>query len=176
MSLILTGTSAGYLFAQGNTGSILGTVTDESGAVVPNAKVAITNTQTGVQASVPTDSLGNYLFNFLAPGSYKVESELAGFKKFTRENVNLEMARQLRIDIVLETGAVTETVSVAAQTPLLETETGALSSTVENRLARSLPSLGRNPQDFRLLVPGWCSIETATPSRRVGWFARIRTI
>jgi hypothetical protein len=154
LSLVLTVISAGSLFGQGNTGSILGTITDASGAVVPNAKVSITNTHTGVQASVITDSLGNYLFNFLAPGSYKVEAELSGFKKFTRENVNLEMARQLRIDIVLETGAVTETVSVTAQTPLLETETGTLSSTVENRLAASLPTLGRNPQDFRLLVPG----------------------
>ena len=59
------------------------------------------------------------------------------------------MARQLRIDIALETGAVTETVNVAGQTPLLETETGTLSSTIENRQVVSLPTLGRNPQDFR---------------------------
>ncbi|HWB96124.1 MAG TPA: hypothetical protein VG672_05465, partial [Bryobacteraceae bacterium] len=64
------------------------------------------------------------------------------------------MNRQLRIDVVLETGSITETVNVAAHTPLLETETGALSSTIENRQVVSLPTLGRNPQDFRLLVPG----------------------
>jgi hypothetical protein len=153
-SLALTLLVAGSLFGQGNTGSILGSVTDASGAVVPNARISITNTRTGVQAAATTDALGNYSFNFLAPGSYQVEAEVSGFKKFTRENVNLEMARQLRIDVALETGAVTETVNVAGQTPLLETETGTLSSTIENRQVVSLPTLGRNPQDFRLLVPG----------------------
>src|SRR6266851_4107906 len=153
-SLVLTLLVAGSLFGQGNTGSILGSVTDASGAVVPNARISITNTRTGVQAAATTDALGAYSFTFLAPGTYQVEAEVSGFKKFTRENVNLEMARQLRIDVALETGAVTETVNVAGQTPLLETETGTLSSTIENRQVVSLPTLGRNPQDFRLLVPG----------------------
>src|SRR2546425_4125285 len=98
-ALALTLLVVGSLFGQGNTGSILGTVTDASGAVVPNARISITNTHTGVQASSPTDALGNYLFNFLAPGSYKVDAEVSGFKKFTRENVNLEMARQRRIHV-----------------------------------------------------------------------------
>jgi hypothetical protein len=101
-----------------------------------------------------TDAQGNYLFNFLSPGSYKVETEVTGFKKFLRDNITLETGRQLRIDARLETGAITETVSVTAQTPLLETETGTLSGTIENRQVSSLPTLGRNPQDFRLLVPG----------------------
>jgi hypothetical protein len=144
----------GALFGQGNTGSILGTVTDATAGVVPGTKVTVTNVRTGVQVSAEADALGNYLFNFLAPGAYRVEAERVGFKKFVRENVNLEMSRQLRIDISLETGAVTETVNVAAQTPLLETETGTLGATIENRQVVSLPTLGRNPQDFRLLVPG----------------------
>ncbi|MFN7925543.1 MAG: TonB-dependent receptor [Bryobacteraceae bacterium] len=146
--------AAALLLGQGNTGAILGTVTDASGSVVPSAKVSIQNTRTGVKTDTTSDSAGNYLFNFLQPGQYKVETEVSGFKKFTRENVNLEMSRQLRIDIALETGQVTETVNVAAQTPLLETETGTLSGTIENRQVVSLPTLGRNPQDFRLLVPG----------------------
>ncbi|MDX1981212.1 MAG: TonB-dependent receptor [Bryobacteraceae bacterium] len=146
--------AAALLHGQGNTGSVLGTITDPTGAVVPAAKVTIVNVRTGVQTETTSDALGNYLFNFLQPGGYRVETEVAGFKKVTRENVNLEMSRQLRIDIVLETGAVTETVNVAAQTPLLETETGSLSATIENRQVVSLPTIGRNPQDFRLLVPG----------------------
>ena len=145
---------AASLLGQGNTGAILGTLTDATGAVVPSAKIQITNTRTGVKIDTTTDSVGNYLFNFLAPGAYKVEAEVAGFKKVSRDNVNLEMSRQLRIDIALETGQVTETVNVAAQTPLLETETGTLSGTIENRQVVSLPTLGRNPQDYRLLVPG----------------------
>jgi len=151
VALALFGLAA---FGQGNTGSILGTLTDASSAVVPSAKVTITNVLTGVKLENTTDSQGNYLFNFLSPGSYKVEAEVTGFKKFVRENITLETGRQLRIDARLETGAVTETVSVTAQTPLLETESGTLSGTIENRQVSSLPTLGRNPQDFRLLVPG----------------------
>ena len=153
-SAVLFVAFAASLFGQGNTGSILGTVSDATGAVVPGAKITVTNVRTGVGVESVTDSVGNYQFNFLAPGAYKVEAEAAGFKKFARDNVNLEMARQLRIDIPLETGQVTETVNVEAQTPLLETETGTLSATIENRQVVSLPTMGRNPQDFRLLVPG----------------------
>ena len=145
--------AASSLFAQGNSGSILGTVTDSSGGVVAAAGISVTNTRTGVKAETVSDALGNYLFNFLAPGSYRVETEVPGFKKFTRE-VNLETGRQLRVDLPLETGSVTETVNVAASTPLLETETGTLGATIENRQVMSLPTIGRNPQDFRLLVPG----------------------
>ncbi len=122
--------------------------------MVPGAKIQITNTRTGVKSDTTTDAVGNYLLNFLSPSAYKVEAEVAGFKRFSRDNVGLEMSRQLRIDIALETGQVTETVNVAAQTPLLETETGTLSGTIENRQVISLPTLGRNPQDYRLLVPG----------------------
>lgn len=141
-------------FGQGNTSSVVGTVTDPSGAVAPNVKVTATNVATGVHSAVTSDTLGNYTISLLPPGMYQVETELAGFKKFVRENVSLDMTRQLRIDIALETGAVTETVSVAATTPLLETETGTLSATISNEQVTRMPSLGRNPQDFRLMVPG----------------------
>jgi Carboxypeptidase regulatory-like domain len=144
----------GYAFGQGNTGSILGTVTDPTGAVVPGADVVATNVKTGVQSNAVTDGLGNYLIQFLQPGAYRLEVGVPGFKKFVRESLNLEMTRQLRIDVSLETGVVTETVSIEASTPLLETETGALSTTIENTQVTSLPLLGRNPQEFRLLVPG----------------------
>ncbi len=142
------------LFGQGNTSSIVGTVIDPSGAVVPGVKVVATNVATGVASTVTTDSLGNYTVSVLPPGNYHVEAEVTGFKKFVRQNVTLEMTRQLRIEIQLETGAVTETVTVQAQTSLLETETGTLSATVENSQIIRLPSLSRNPQDFRLMVPG----------------------
>ncbi len=142
------------LYGQGNTGSFVGTVIDPSSAVVAGAKVTVSNVRTGVKTEGTTDAQGNYVFNFLSPGTYRIETEVAGFKKFVRDGVNLETGRQLRIDVNLETGAVTETVNITATTPLLETETGTLSGTIENRQVISLPTLGRNPQDFRLLVPG----------------------
>ena len=103
-------------FGQGNTSSIVGTVTDPSAAVVAGVKVIATNSATGVQTTSMTDSLGNYVINLLPPGSYQVDAEVSGFKKFVRQKIGLEMTRQLRIDIPLETGAVTETVSVTAET------------------------------------------------------------
>ena len=141
-------------FGQGNTSSIVGTVSDPSGAVVPNVKVTATNAQTGVISESTTDSLGNYTISLLPPGTYNIEATVEGFKKFLRPNVALEMTRQLRIDMPLETGQVTESVTIEATTPLLETETGQLSTTIENRQVLALPTLGRNPQDYRLLVPG----------------------
>jgi hypothetical protein len=141
-------------FGQSSTGSIVGTVTDASGAVVPGVKITITNMGTGVQITPVTDSLGNYRADFLPPGVYQITGEHAGFKKFVRENVVLDAARQLRVDLALETGAVTESVNVTASTPLVETETGTLSTTVENAQVIRLPLISRDPQSLRLLVPG----------------------
>ncbi|MBL8213493.1 MAG: carboxypeptidase regulatory-like domain-containing protein [Bryobacterales bacterium] len=121
---------------------------------MPNVKITVTNAGTGIVSNSTTDSVGNYTIPNLPPGTFLVEAEAAGFKKFVRQNVNLEMTRQLRIDIPLETGTATETVNVEATTPLVETETGQLSTTVATRELIALPSIGRNPQDFRLLVPG----------------------
>jgi hypothetical protein len=145
---------AGCLFAQANTGSILGTATDSSGAVVPQVKVLLINVKTGLQSSVITNSVGDYVFEFLPPGDYRMEAEVPGFKKFVRENITLDVTRQLRINIALEAGQVTETVSVTARASLVETETGSLSTTVENQQVTSLPLLGRDPQALRLLAPG----------------------
>jgi hypothetical protein len=152
--LLVAFVAAVAVFGQGNTGGIVGTLTDPSSAVVAGAKVIVTNTLTGVKTEGNTDSQGGYVFNFLSPGTYKLETEVAGFKKFVRAGIALETGRQLRLDVALETGAVTETVNVSATTPLLETESGTLSGTIENRQVISLPTLGRNPQDYRLLVPG----------------------
>jgi hypothetical protein len=144
---------ASCLFGQGNTGNILGTITDPSAAVVPGVKVLVTNVETGVQTSTVTDSLGNYSVQFLPAGTYRVEAEAAGFKKFVRENIKLDISRQLRVDVKLETGAITESVSVTAAPPLVETETGSLSTTVESRQMITLP-IGRNPQTLANFVPG----------------------
>ena len=155
MRLVMTMLLCGIcLFGQANTGSIRGTVSDSTGAVVPSAKISLTNVKTGVQSTVATDGLGDYLFEFLPPGDYRIEAEVAGFKKFVRENITLDVTRQLRIDIPLEAGQVTETVSVTARASLIETETGSLSTTVENQQVTGLPLLSRSPQDLRLLAPG----------------------
>src|SRR5436853_7911463 len=90
-------------FSQSNTGSIVGTMTDATGAVVPGVKVTVSNNSTGVQITAVTDNVGNYRVDFLPPGTYQITVENPGFKKFVRDNIVLDAARQLRIDLVLET-------------------------------------------------------------------------
>src|SRR4051812_20816568 len=90
--------------AQTTTSTIVGTVTDPSGAVVPAVNIVVRNIDTGIRSAATTDSVGNFTVGQLPPGNYEVTGELAGFKKFVRPNVTLEMTRQLRIDMQLETG------------------------------------------------------------------------
>jgi hypothetical protein len=142
------------LWGQANTASIRGLVIDPSGAVIPAAQVTLVNTGTGVQTATRTNPAGEYLFEFLPPGTYKIETKSPGFKTFTREGVSLELARQLRIDVPLEPGQVTETINVAAQAPLVDTENGALGTTVQNQMVTELPLLSRNPQSLVLLGAG----------------------
>jgi hypothetical protein len=113
--------SAVSLFAQGNTGAILGTITDPSGAVVPRVKVTVTNTQTNVATNTETDNAGAYAVRFLQAGNYRVAAELPGFKKIDRENIQLDVFRELRVDLALETGTQADSVTVQAQAALVET-------------------------------------------------------
>jgi len=147
-------TTTSLLFGQANTASIRGTVSDASGAVVPGVQVKLTNTGTGVPSFVKTNDAGDYLFQFLPPGNYRIEAEVSGFKKFVQENVTLDLARQLRIDVALQPGQVSETIDVTAAPPLVDTENGSLGTTVQNQMLTSLPNLSRNPQTLQLLSPG----------------------
>ncbi len=142
------------LFGQGSTGSILGTVTDPTGAVIPGSQVTITNVDTGIANEVTTNEVGNYVVRFLQPGRYSVQGAAEGFSRVLRENIVLEMTREQRVDLQLSPGQVTEVVEVTAAPPLLETETGQQSTTIENKLMVSLPLLGRNPQLLMRLAPG----------------------
>jgi hypothetical protein len=146
--------AASMLWAQGNNATIVGSVSDPSGAVMPGVAVVATNVNTNVRSSVVTDGSGNFQIPNLQPGMYQVEVQSTGFKRFIRQNVSLEIDRQLRLNAVLEPGAVSESVNVSAEAPLVQTETGALSTTMETRQVASLPLLGRNPQELKALIPG----------------------
>src|SRR5579862_5411973 len=99
-------------FAQ--TATILGTVTDPTGSVVPAATVSVTNTSTGVKRAVQTNTTGNYIAPELPIGLYSMRAEAAGFKSYERTGVKLDSNDTLRVDVVLEVGQVTESVTVAA--------------------------------------------------------------
>lgn len=142
------------VWGQNVYGTITGTVTDASGAVISDAAVTLTNLDNGEKHSIQTNASGNYTFVNLLPGRYKIEGEKAGFKKFVREPIDVEIESGLRVDIALPIGAQSETVEVTSETPLLQPETNSLGQVVEQRTVTELPLNGRNPLAMVALVPG----------------------
>src|SRR5579864_6707259 len=108
------------LFAQGNLGRILGTVTDQTGAVLPGATVSVIDTQRGLARSLVTDGAGEYNAPQLIPGTYTVRVEAKGFKTLNRENVVLEVGKEVRVDLTPQPGEQTQTVTVTEALPLVD--------------------------------------------------------
>src|SRR6266853_6745207 len=142
------------LFAQGNFGRILGTVTDQTGAVLPGATVTIIDTQRGPARTLSTDSAGEYNAPNLIPGTYTVRVEAKGFKILARENIALEVGREVRVDLTPQTGDQTQTVTVTESIPLVDTATSNLGGTLNNADINDLPLNGRNYQQLMALRPG----------------------
>lgn len=121
--LLLGSLGTGLLWSQGERGSLSGTVTDPTGAVVPGAKVTARNVATGVEVSTETTEAGVYRLLYLSPGTYRISVSAPGFRTAVRENVALRVAQSLTVDFVLEVGELTEEVTVTGAPPLLETGT-----------------------------------------------------
>lgn len=150
-------------FAQTITATITGTVTDPNGAIVSGATVTATSAETGLTKTATTDNEGRYTIPFLQPGVYTITAEGAGFAKATRSNVKLEVAQTATLDFPLTVGGTQEIVEVeGATTPLLQTETSQLETTIESKLVEDLPSVERNIFSFVTLVPGTIDAGLAT--------------
>src|SRR4029077_12431471 len=142
------------LFAQANFGRILGTVTDQSGGVVPAATVTITDTQRGVARTLTTNEVGEFNAPTLIPGTYMVRVEAKGFKRLERENVVLEVGKEVRLDLTPELGEQTQTVTVTGQIPLVDAATPTLGGRLSNAEINDLPLNGRNYENLLSLRPG----------------------
>ncbi len=140
--------------AQAVSGTILGTVTDSSGSVIPSAKVTIVNEGTGLTRTVQADANGEFTAPSLPTGHYTVMAELTGFKTLTLSNIELGVDQRARIDLKLEVGAMTETVSVEATSPLLQTSSSELGTTVTAEQIEALPLNGRNFVNLTRTIPG----------------------
>jgi outer membrane receptor protein involved in Fe transport len=140
--------------AQVNTASLTGIVTDPQGAGVPNATVTVKNKATRVEITANTNDSGYYTFASLPVGAYSLQVEQQGFKKAVQENFNLEVGQKARIDLALEVGAVTETVSVTTDASTLSTQEASPGGVVENRMISDLPLSSRNWDDLLNGVPG----------------------
>ena len=148
---MLTGGS--LLFAQGSS-TITGTVTDQTGAVVPNAAVTITNAATGGNSKTTSNSSGLYEVRALNPGTYSVQVSAAGFRTYLNQNFVLTTDQTLRIDAKLEVGESKETITVEDVAPLVNTEEGRVQNIVTGAQVNNLPLNGRNIYALMQLIPG----------------------
>ncbi len=142
------------LFGQAFYGSVVGTVTDQSGASLRGASVSLANAGTGERHQTQSGVGGDYQFLNLVPGMYRVEVEQSGFKKATRDNVEVTVSGAVRADVAMQLGDVTQSVEVQATAPLLQTENASLSQVVSTRSVEELPVNGRNIMNLSALVPG----------------------
>src|SRR5437016_5918699 len=125
--------------AQDTRGSISGTITDSQAAVVAGASVVVANIDTGTITRLTSNRTGYYEAPFLLPGSYSITVEMAGFKKSVRTGVTLTLSEQLQINIQLEVGGTTESLTVSAEASLLDTNTVSTGRALTNREVMDLP-------------------------------------
>ena len=156
-SLVCLALCAGSLFAQSERGSITGAVRDSSGAVVPGAKITITNPTTNVNISAVSNDQGEYTVPSLSPGTYSVRVEKTGFRPAVTNGISLDAAQTVRTDVSLEVGTSTQAVEITASAVQLQTEDAKSSVTLQNKLVDDLPLVVggtiRTPFDLAALIP-----------------------
>jgi hypothetical protein len=139
---------------QSTAGRILGTLTDQSGAAVAAGTVIVTDVQRGTSRTITTDESGTYAAPDLQPGTYKIHVEAPGFKSVERLNIQIEVATDVRADFTLQTGQITEVVTITEEVPLVNTTSATLGGTLSNKEINDLPLNGRNYENLLQLRPG----------------------
>jgi hypothetical protein len=142
--LLLTLLMGTPIQAQVETGRILGMVKDQSGAVIPGAKVTLTNEETNLTLTMTTGPTGYYMFPGIRIGNYKIEVEAKGFSKYVHAGVTLHVQEDAVVDATLVPGVLTQTIQVTAAAPVLQTQNASLGRTVESQVINDLPLNGRN--------------------------------
>src|SRR5437879_3918875 len=156
----MLGTTLGLLlfslpvFSQGNFGRMLGAVTAQTGAAIPGAKVTVLDTQRGLARALTTDQAGEYNAPTLIPGTYTVRVEAAGFKVLDRQNILVEVGKEVRVDLTPQPGEQTQTVTVNEAVPLVDAASATLGGTLANSEINDMPLNGRNFQNLLNLRPG----------------------
>src|SRR5713226_5629447 len=140
--------------AQAVTGTILGTVRDSSGGALPGANVTLLNQDTGFSRTVTCDSSGEYTAPLMPTGNYTVTGEISGFKKVSLANVRLGVDQKVRADLKLDIGQMSESVTIQAETPLIQTNSSDLGATIANQQIEALPLNGRNFVSLTRTIPG----------------------
>ena len=143
-----------HLSAQSFTASLFGSVTDTSGAGIPNASVVAVNEATNTRAEGKSDLSGKYILPGLAPGRYRLEGTASGFKKFVQSGIELAVQQQAKVDLGLQVGELTESVTVESSVSTIETSTSTIGKVVSNKAILNLPLNSRNVYSLIYLTPG----------------------
>ncbi len=146
--------SAPRLYSQAVYGSIFGTITDNTGAAIPNATITVTDIGKGTSVTLQSGASGDYRADHLIPDTYKVSAAIQGFQSAVANNVTVYADTAPKIDLKLSVGATTSTVEVSSAAPLLETDRADVSTVINARAVENLPNLNRNFTSFELLTPG----------------------
>jgi hypothetical protein len=165
-ALLLLAYATGPINAQAVYGSIVGTITDSTGAAIPRAKVTITDVGRGVTFSTTTNESGNYTQTHLIVGTYEVRAESPGFQTSVQQNVTVQVDAVTQVNAQLAVGSVGEVVNVSAEAPLLKTEKSDVSDTMTTKTLVELPVLGRDMSRLYFLVPGFQATGTTAASEQ----------
>ncbi|HSZ21037.1 MAG TPA: TonB-dependent receptor [Candidatus Acidoferrum sp.] len=142
------------LFAQGNEGRITGTITDQSGGAISGATVTVLDVQRGLPRTLMTGDSGEYNAPNLLPGEYEVRAEAKGFKTVEQQKILLEVGKEIRVDLTLQPGEISQTITISEAPPMVETTNATLGGTLSNQTINDLPLNGRNYINLLTLRPG----------------------
>src|SRR5580765_534259 len=154
LALLLFSLALGGLAHAQSTASLNGTVTDPTGAAVPNARVVATNQATGVGSATQTDAAGAYLFPALPIGTYRLEVTVSSFQTAAITNLKLDVATSVTQNVQLKVGAATETIEIVADAAIIETTTNSMGQVINEKTVQEIPLNGRHFTDLSLLTPG----------------------
>jgi Carboxypeptidase regulatory-like domain len=152
--ILLVSLSTMTAVGQAGSAELTGQVFDSAGAVLPNAKVTATQMQSGISVETSSGAAGVYVFTNLRPGSYQVTAEVARFKTMVRKGVTLITGERTRLDLQLTVGDVTESITVSGDAPLLQTESGSITQSIDHQKVVDLPLNGRTFIQLATLSPG----------------------
>jgi hypothetical protein len=160
--------SVGLVRAQDTAGTILGTITDASGGVLPGVSVTVKNTDTSQSRTIVTDDGGRYRVALLAPGHYEITAQLSGFQTMVRSGITVTVGQQAVVDARMSLGNVSESITVEGAAPLVETTTGTISNVVTEAELGSMPLNGRDITQLVLLQPGVVMSRSSVQGSNVG--------
>ena len=171
---------AGLAFGQASSSAVNGTVTDQQGAVVPGTQIVLTSVETGIERSAESNAVGRYVFVNIPPGFYTIEASAEGFRTSAIEPFSLVVNQTATFDVVLEVGAVTESVTVEAIGAQVQSSSSELGTAMTEQQVVDLPLNGRNFTQLLMLTPGASPVNVAQSrggfgSTSVGTFSFLRS-